>query len=174
MQHRSRAPTTQLPPAPLWRRLAAIFYDSLLLVALWMVTSGLYLALLAAVMGSETLRLQADSGGLNRNPLLGSLLFLVTFFFFAYFWRRLGQTLGMQVWRVRIQTLDGSPLRWTQCILRFMGALFSMLPAGLGYWWMLWDREGKTWHDRYSLTETVLMPPRTGKSEKRKPASERG
>jgi uncharacterized RDD family membrane protein YckC len=147
-------------PAPLWRRLAAMFYDSLLLVALWLVTTSLFLAAMAAAMGADVLRQLADEGGLNRNPLLGSLLFIVTFFFFAYFWRRLGQTLGMQVWRIRIQTPDGRRIRWTQCILRFMGGLLSALPLGLGYWWMLWDKESKTWHDKYSLSEVVLLPPR--------------
>lgn len=153
------------PSAPLWRRLAAMFYDTLLLIALWFVTTGLYLAVIGAVIGADTLHQQADQGHFDRNPFLGSLLFVETFFFFAYFWRKLGQTLGMQVWRVRIQSDDGRRLRWTQCILRFMGALFSALPAGLGYWWMLWDKEGKTWHDKYSLSRVVLMP--SAKASKR-------
>jgi len=35
-----------------------------------------------------------------------------------------------------------------------------LLPAGLGWWWMLVDRERLAWHDRLSGTRIVLVPPR--------------
>lgn len=137
-----------------------MFYDTLLCIALWFVTALLYFLLLNLVYGTERMTQMADAGMLDSDPVLGSILFLVTFGFFAYFWRRLGQTLGMQVWRVRVESEDGLPLRWTQCLLRFFGAFVSALPAGLGYWWMLWDKEGLTWHDRYSHSRVRLTPSR--------------
>lgn len=149
-----------LPPAPLWRRLAAMFYDSLLVIALLMVTTAIYLGVAAAIMGTEELQTHLDAGGMSRDPFYKTVLFLTTFFFFAYFWRRLGQTLGMQAWRVRIQNPDGTAITWTQCLLRFMVAIVSWLCLGLGYLWMLWDKDGLTWHDRYSESRVVQLPPR--------------
>jgi uncharacterized RDD family membrane protein YckC len=83
-------------------------------------------------------------------------LYLLTigFLFFAGFWTRNGQTLGMLAWRVKVvQSGDGAKINWSQALLRYLGALLSWLPLGLGFWWSLWDAEGKTWHDRLSGTE---------------------
>ena len=33
----------------------------------------------------------------------------------------------------------------------------AALPLGLGYLWMLFDRDGLTWHDRLSHTRLVLV-----------------
>jgi uncharacterized RDD family membrane protein YckC len=38
--------------------------------------------------------------------------------------------------------------------------LLSWLPLGLGYFWILFDREGRAWHDRLSRTRVVLLPKR--------------
>jgi len=149
-----------LPIAPLWRRFAAMFYDSLLVIALLFVITAIYLAVAAAVMGGDALKIHLDSGGMERDPFYKTVLFLSVFFFFAYFWRRLGQTLGMQVWRVRIQNPDGTSITWLQCLLRFMVAIVSWLCLGLGYFWMLWDKEQLTWQDRYSESKVVVLPPR--------------
>ncbi len=152
--------STPLPPAPLWRRLAAMIYDGLLVIALALVTTAIYLAVAGAIMGEEALKTHLDTGGMARDPFFKTILFLVIFFFFAYFWHRLGQTLGMQAWRIRVQNADGTSLAWTQCLLRFMIALVSGLCFGLGYLWMLWDKERRTWHDRYSESQVVQLPPR--------------
>lgn len=152
-------PADLTPSAPLWRRLAAMVYDSLLIVALWFLTGAIYLTLQALVLGPDALRTHAEAGRLDGDPLLKSLLFLATFGFNAYFWRRGGQTLGMQAWRIRLQSREGGRPRWTQCLLRFLGAIVSLLPLGLGYWWSLWDRNGRCWHDHYSMTDVVLLPP---------------
>ena len=150
----------QYPHAPLWRRFAAMFYDSLLVIALVMVTTGIYMAVAGAVMGTDALKTHLDTGGMSRDPFYKTILFLAIFFFFSYFWRRLGQTLGMQVWRIRVQNADGSGISWTQCILRFMVAIVSWLCLGLGFFWMLWDKDRLTWHDRYSESQVVLLPPK--------------
>ncbi len=147
-----------LPIAPLWRRFAAILYDSLLVIALLFVVTALYLAAAAGIMGTEELKTHLDSGGMERDPFYKTVLFLSVFFFFAYFWQRIGQTLGMQVWRIRIQNADGTSITWTQCLLRFMIAILSWLCLGLGYFWMLWDRDRLTWQDRYSESKVVVVP----------------
>lgn len=134
-----------LPPASLLRRLGAMLYDSLLIIAMWMLIGGVAVAL--------------NDGQAVQGPFFSSTLFLVTYLFFAGFWTRSGQTLGMQAWRVRIQTADGCTIGLMQSLIRFFMALASMLCGGLGYWWMLFDKEKLTWHDRYSESRTVVLPP---------------
>jgi len=151
-------PIEQLKPAPLWRRLAAMFYDGLLAIALMMVTTGIYTAISAILLGAAKYKLLSESGSTTHDPLLSSVLFVTLFLFFAYFWTKSGQTLGMQVWHIRIQNGDGSSVRWTQALLRFLMAGVSMLILGLGYWWVLFDNSKMSWHDRFSDSYVMQIP----------------
>ncbi len=51
---------------------------------------------------------------------------------------------------------------------RFIVAIISWLPAGLGFWWQLWDRDKLTWHDRVSGTRLVYYPKPKKKKKKKK------
>lgn len=154
-------PQGDFPRAGLVRRLAAMFYDFLLCMALMMVITLLYQqGLLRLIYGSEQLKALADAGGLDHDPVLASLLLIGVFAFFAKFWTHNGQTLGMQVWGVRIQNKDGSAIDLWQALLRFFIAIGSWLCGGLGFLWMLWDKDQLTWHDRYSESVVVQLPKR--------------
>lgn len=133
-------------PASLPRRLAAIFYDTLLLAAIEMVAAALWLP----VFGE-----QAPAA----HPLYHYyqlFLLLVAFTYFMGFWLHGGQTLGMRSWRLRLQMPDGGPPSFRQAALRFAVALLSLLSAGLGFWWALLDSKHRTWHDLASGTVLAL------------------
>ncbi|GAB2792649.1 RDD family protein [Halomonas shantousis] len=131
-------------PPGLLRRLGAVLYDFLIVVALWMLVGFIGVAL--------------NHGEANESPLLHSALFIVTFVFFAFFWMRSGMTLGMQAWRLRVQSVNGHPLTLPQCLVRFMVAWVSLLVFGLGYLWVLFDSERRSWHDIASDTRVVVLP----------------
>lgn len=159
MRHHRLQPQGPFPAAGLIRRLAAIFYDAFLSIALMMVVTLLYQqVILRAIYGSDALKVMAEAGNLDIDPLLSTLLLFALFAFFAKFWTHNGQTLGMQVWGVRIQNTDGSAIDLWQALLRFLLAIISWLPLGLGYWWMLWDKQNRTWHDIYSESQVVQLP----------------
>ncbi len=144
---------TDFCPAPLWRRLAALVYDSFLVIVIVMVTSGLY----HAIVNNWLLGL--DEAPTGFNPVLSTILTFILFIFFAWFWSRNGQTLGMQAWRIKVRSSEtGGPLTLVQCLLRFMIAIPAIGLAGLGLFWILVDREKKTWHDRYSRSEIIFVP----------------
>lgn len=130
----------------LLRRLAALLYDGLLLIALWMAASALWLAFRdgeAVSAGEAWFRLY---------------LLAIAWAFLVGFWVRGGRTLGMLAWRLRLVAAGGGPVTLRQASARFFVALLSWLPAGAGYLWALVDREGLTWHDRLSGTRLVLEP----------------
>ncbi|MBF8781726.1 RDD family protein [Pseudomonas fulva] len=154
------APQGDFPPAGLGRRLAAMFYDLLLCTALLIVTAGVYKLIQMAIIGQARLRELTEAGALDGDPLLSSLLLFVLFGFFAKFWTHGGQTLGMQVWGVRVQNADGSPISLWQALLRFAVSIASWLCLGLGFLWALHDRRKRTWHDIYSETQLVRIPKR--------------
>ena len=132
------------PNASLVKRLLAMMYDSLLVIAVWMTVSYIFL-----FFNDQ----QAVTG-----PIYESALFLVTFLFFALFWTRSGQTLGMIAWRLRIESDQGQPLSAKQALLRFMAAIFSAVALGMGYWWIMFDSNKLSWHDRWSNSRVVQLP----------------
>ncbi|MEN0106788.1 MAG: RDD family protein [Pseudomonas sp.] len=161
MSKRLLTPQGDFPAVGLLRRFAAMFYDFLLCVALLMVTTLAYQQIvLRLIFGGDRLKEMADSGALNGDPVLSTLLFCMLFAFFAKFWTHGGQTLGMQVWRVRVQNADGSAIDLWQALLRFMISIASWLCLGLGFFWALWDKDKRTWHDIYSETRLVQLPKR--------------
>jgi uncharacterized RDD family membrane protein YckC len=153
----------ELRQASLLRRLAAMFYDSLLNIALLMVTTGIYMMISKKVIGSETYKQLNDTGGTIGDSLLTVVLMLVLFLFYGYFWTRTGQTLGMQVWHLRVQTNEGKPISWNQALIRVLFAFISASIFGLGYLWMLIDRKNRTLHCIASKTEVVRIPKRAKK-----------
>jgi uncharacterized RDD family membrane protein YckC len=66
----------------------------------------------------------------------------------------------MASWRLRVEREDGALLTWGDTVKRLAAALLSWLPLGLGYFWILFDREGRAWHDRLSRTRVVVLPKR--------------
>lgn len=144
---------TQLAPknTGLLRRLGAVIYDSLLVIAL------LFLATIPfiAIRGGEPVE-PGDSLAYQFT------LAIVVYAFFVGFWTRSGRTLGMQSWGLRLETPDGRTPTFGVATLRFFVAILSWLPAGLGFIWQLWDSEQLTWHDRLSGTR-LMHYPRPGK-----------
>lgn len=130
-------------PAPLWRRLAALGYDLLVIAALAVCFT---LVVLAARLG----RAVPPGSVWFELSLLG-----IAALFFAGFWARGGQTLGMRAWRIRVVTDEGLPLTPVRAALRFAAGLVALLPAGLGFWWGAFDRDRRGWHDRWTRTRVV-------------------
>ncbi|MDE1196275.1 MAG: RDD family protein [Pseudomonas sp.] len=151
-------PQGDFAPAGLGRRLAAIFYDALLCVALLMVTTFIYKLIWMAFVGEAKLRQLSETGSLDGDPLLSTLLLFALFAFFAKFWTHAGQTLGMQVWGIRVQNADGTGISLWQALLRFVVAIASWLCVGLGFFWSLFDKQKRSWHDMYSETQLVRIP----------------
>ena len=126
--------------APLARRLMAILYDSLLVVALLFAGT---LPFIAIHEGQPV-----ESGDL----LYQLTLLTIAWAFFAGFWSRSGRTLGMQSWRLRIEDSNGLKPGIVASTIRFFAAILSWLPLGLGFWWQIWDKDELSWHDRLSGT----------------------
>lgn len=131
----------------LLRRLGAITYDALLILAL------LFLATIPfiAVRGGEPVE---ASGNLGYQVTL----VVVIYGFFVGFWSRSGRTLGMQSWGLRVETPGGDIPGVGPLTIRFVAAMLSWLVCGLGFLWQLWDKDRLTWHDRLSRTRLVHYP----------------
>lgn len=143
--------STEVKSAGVLKRLGAMLYDGLLLIALWMVVT----ALLLPLTGGEAIT--SDRVG-ALELVYQAVLVLVFVAFFGGFWTRRGQTLGMVAWRLKLQRADGSPVGWSDALKRLAAACVSFFALGLGYFWIWIDRDGLAWHDRWTDTRVVALP----------------
>ena len=131
----------------LMRRLAAIFYDSWLIVGIWLV---------GAIVDTYVRDPSGLDLAISRLPL--QLFFVaVPFVFFGWFWTHGGRTLGMQAWRLKLLQADGSPVTWRASVTRVAAAHLSLFALGMGYLWILFDRDSLAWHDRLSNTRLIII-----------------
>lgn len=143
-------------------RLAALGYDcflifGLLVVPLWILTA---IRQRAALQGEAlpTNGVVHELPPIAPQPVLLLYMICVVAGFYYYFWRRNGQTLGMQAWRLRLDNRAGGRATPLQCLKRMPVGLLALLCGGLGYWWIWFDREGRAWQDRFSDTRVVVLP----------------
>lgn len=128
-------PAAATLPCPLWRRLIALAYDLLIVVALMMVV-GLLCQL---ATGGQLI----STGAQTRIPLWYQLLQgLVVAAYFVSSWRHGGQTLGMRPWHTRVTRDDGGTLSLLQAVTRVLVAgaplLLLALEPMLGLRTLLW------------------------------------
>jgi len=68
-----------------------------------------------------------------------------------------GQTLGKRAMNIRVIDFNGGgSIGPTRALIRYLGRILSSIPCLLGYFWMLWDSEKQTWHDK--LAQSVVVP----------------
>jgi len=125
MDHKSNAGQ----PAGLLRRLAALFYDLLLVIALAFVAT---FAMLPLTHGEAILA--STQGALAH--AYHAVWLLVVFAYFGWCWTRSGQTLGMRAWRIALRDTGERRLGWPGAVARFLlGAGIAFL-AVLGAWYL--------------------------------------
>ena len=139
------------------RRLAAMLYDALLVVALVATVNAIALGVVVQITAGDQQVLNAH--------LVQLLTALSNVGFFSLFWLHGGQTLGMQAWRIKLVDFQGGPPTTGKALLRCMGACLSAACLGLGYLWCLVDRNHCYWHDYLSGTELILLPRQGKKTE---------
>ena len=136
-------PQNTIQYVSLLRRFGAILYDSFLLLTALFVASFLIVI---------------PTGIKPDDPyffLFQAYIFLIAYLFFAWFWTRDGQTLGMRTWNIKLVMENGSKVTWGSAFLRYAFAMISWLVFGLGFLWSLWDKQHRTWHDIISKTKLV-------------------
>jgi uncharacterized RDD family membrane protein YckC len=131
------------PSASLGRRALALAYEALLLAA-WLLAGAVPFVVLTQGMGS----------GLGR-PLFQFYLVAIAGAYFIWQWR-LGHTLAMKTWRLRLVTREGAPLSLRHAAMRFLFALAGTLLLGAGFLWALVDRERLFLHDRLAGTRIIM------------------
>lgn len=144
---------TNIPPhyVGFFRRLFAIFYDCILLLAIMFAIS----ATATAVNHGKAI----EPGNLLY-PLFVLLIFGLNYLYFAWFWMHGGQTLGMKTWRVKLQSNNGEIIDWKTAAIRFFSAIISWAVFGFGFLWAFIDKKNRCWHDLSSKTVLIDLRPK--------------
>ena len=68
-----------------------------------------------------------------------------------------GATFGKRICGIRVYDLKGgSQIGYGRATIRYLMKIVSGIPLYLGYFWMLWDGEKQTWHDK--VADCVVVP----------------
>jgi uncharacterized RDD family membrane protein YckC len=123
------------PRAGWWSRVGAYLLDNILLAVPYVILLLLF-----------------------DDALAYALYLAVSVAYFAYFeGGETGQTLGKRALGIRvIDFSSGGPIGYGRGVIRYIGKVLSSLALGIGFLWMLWDREKQTWEDK--LATTVVVP----------------
>ena len=163
-------------------RLAAIVYDGMLILALLFLVGAVLVVLgtlLTTPVGTESSQAQTLPMW-YRNGVLTPSFILTLVGFYGLFWRRGGQTLGMQTWRLKTVNNSGHLLTWGQSFKRILAAtlmplIFGLIGSVIGgtrtilltsvvlgfifnYAFCLFNRRGLAVQDMLSNTITLKMP----------------
>ncbi len=181
--HSSPASSSQMPtvakPAV---RLAAIVYDGMLILAMLFLV-GAALAVLGTVLFLDVGTTSQEAKTLPiwyQNAVMTPAFVLTLVGFYGIFWRKSGQTLGMQTWRLKTVNDQGGLLTWRQSFVRIISAcllpalcavigallhgskLAILVAAVLGFLFnflfCLFNRRGLAVHDMLSNTITLKVP----------------
>ena len=123
------------PRSGFWRRFAAMIVDALVLAIP---------AIILVVLVSQDLA-----------NILSTLIGLAYYTYFEG--GPTGQTVGKRALGIRvIDFRGGGPIGYGRGLLRYIARILSTIPLFLGYFWMIWDKEKQTWHDK--IANTVVVP----------------
>ena len=128
----------------IWRRSASILYDSLLVLAILIIMS-----------------IPFFSFNLEENFSLKIIVqiyyYLITQYFFVWFWVNNEGTLGMKTWKIKIVSEDGNKITYKEAIIRFNTAILSFIFFGLGFLISFLRKDKKCLHDFISKTVLVKL-----------------
>jgi uncharacterized RDD family membrane protein YckC len=152
-----------------------MLYDTMIIIALQVVATLPFLPLM-----QDRVLVAKEVGALAYIYHVWQIVVIVLFF--GFFWTRNGKTLGMQAWRLHLETERGLLPSWRDAMMRLLLATVPWLPAfailtaadyfeprqwllrigagllGLGLlnYLVAWlDPQRRSWHDRFLHTRVV-------------------
>ncbi|MGK0410722.1 MAG: putative RDD family membrane protein YckC [Shewanella psychromarinicola] len=147
------------PRASFFRRLGAMTYDSMLAVAVYMFAGAVGFAVFLGLQSSGLIAMNGHedvSDLLNNTPVYHGLyqlwIAICVGGFYAVFWSRGGQTLGMRAWRLKVQHPNGQDLSFITACARVVWSLF-----GIGNLWIIINDDKLALQDMMTRSEVVVL-----------------
>jgi uncharacterized RDD family membrane protein YckC len=139
-------PVVQTSAPSFFKLGACLIYEALVVIALLLVCTTIFVLLLGeATVGIKRYSLQL-------------FLWVSAGVYFIWCWQKSGQTLAMQTWQLKLLNQDGELLILPAAIARYVLASLSLMIFGLGYLWVIVDRERLFLHDRLLKNKIIFAP----------------
>lgn len=103
-------------------RLLAALYDGMLILALFFLVATILIVFGTTSVGTSSADAQTLPQWYRHYVMFPSMI-ATLIWFYGMFWKRSGQTLGMQTWQLQTIRVDGGLLGWKQSISRILAAL---------------------------------------------------
>lgn len=147
------------PRASFIRRLGAMAYDLMLAVAVYMCAGALGFGVFFALQSSGLIAMNGHehvSDLLNNTPIYHGFyqlwIALCVGGFYAIFWSKGGQTLGMRAWRLKVQHPNGQNLSFITACARIVWSLL-----GIGNLWIIINDDKLALQDKMTRSEVVVL-----------------
>lgn len=86
----------------------------------------------------------------------GALAVLWWMLYYVYFWASSGQTIGKMILGIEVvSATDGGRIGVANAIVRLFGYLVNFMILGVGFLWIIWDKNKQGWHDKFARTYVV-------------------
>ena len=74
-----------------------------------------------------------------------------------YVWMlgKYGQTVGKMVMKIKVVKEDGSPISYSDALIRELTSYLSAVVLFLGFLWVIWDSKKQAWHDK--IVKTIVV-----------------
>ncbi len=84
----------------------------------------------------------------TTSQIIVLLILFTPFSYFAYFHYANGMTIGKKLFNIQVKNIDNTKITFGESITRTICYFISTFFWGLGFLWMLWDKNKQTWHDK--------------------------
>jgi uncharacterized RDD family membrane protein YckC len=118
---------------------------------------GLFLVVVASVALVAALVAPLHSGWVT-GTVTAVIWLLVVGFYFVGFWSSAGQTPGMRLMRLRVQTIDGKPVSVLRACARLVGLILAIIPLFAGFLPVFFDSRRRALQDFIARSVVCYEP----------------
>ena len=135
--------------AGFFRRFGAALIDSIFYLFVTVVVHFL-------IADSASISFYVDQGGFGFDSNSGWTEQLVIALITIGMWKKLMGTPGKLLLECHVvDAQTGNPVTFVQGLTRYVAYIISIIPFGLGFFWILWDKRKQGFHDKIAKTVVV-------------------
>jgi uncharacterized RDD family membrane protein YckC len=123
---------------------ACMVYELLTIIALCIVFAGIFYG----IFGDATEGVRR----LFQQVFLWAILGI----YYLWCWTKSGQTVAMQAWHLKVVAQDNATLSMQMALRRYVLASLSLVLCGLGFLWVVVDKDRLFLHDRLLKCKIII------------------